>query len=51
MSVVFNFNDSLSDVAPLSPISLPVDAKRSEKSCLLMGVICVSSSFCIHDPD
>ena len=43
VSVVFDFNDSLNDVAPLSPMSLPVDAKRNEKSELLMDVICVSS--------
>ena len=28
MSVVFDFNDSLNDVAPVSPIQLPVSAKR-----------------------
>ena len=31
VSVVFDFNDSLNDVAPVSPISLPVDVKRKEK--------------------
>ena len=42
MSVVFDFNDSLSDVAPLSPILFPVDVKRNEKSELLMDVfLCV----------
>ena len=31
MSVVFDFNDSLNDVAPVSPILLPVDMKRQER--------------------
>ena len=38
VSVVFDFNASLNDVAPVSPISLPVDAMRMEKSELLMDV-------------
>ena len=45
VSVVFDFNDSLNDVAPLSPILLSVDVKRKEKSELLMDVFCVSSVF------
>ena len=28
VSVVFDFNDSLNDVVPVSPISLPVGVKR-----------------------
>ena len=32
VSVVFDFNDSLNDVAPVSPTLLPVDAMRNEKS-------------------
>ena len=35
MSVVFDFNASLNDVAPVSPILLPVDLMRIEKSGLL----------------
>ena len=31
VSVVFDFNDSLNDVAPVSPISLPVDVMINEK--------------------
>ena len=42
MSVVFSFNDSLNDVAPVSPMSLSDDVKRRKKSELLMDVICVS---------
>ena len=42
VSVVFDFNDSLNDVAPVSPILFSVDMKRNEKSELLMDVICVS---------
>ena len=32
MSVVFDFNDSLSDVAPVSPMMLSVDMMIMEKS-------------------
>ena len=32
MSVVFDFNDSLNDVAPVSPMPLSVDVKIMEKS-------------------
>ena len=42
MSVVFDFNDSLNDVAPVSPTSFSVDAKKKKKSELLMDAICVS---------
>ena len=42
VSVVFDFSDSLNDVAPLSPILLPFYAKRKEKSDLLIDVfLCV----------
>ena len=51
VSVVFDFNDSLNDVAPVSPILLPVDVMRMEKSELLMDVFCVSSFFCLHNSD
>ena len=51
MSVVFDFNTSLSDVAPVSPILSPVDAMRIEMSELLMDVFCVSSFFCLHHTD
>ena len=43
VSVVFDFNDSLNDVAPLSPVLLPVDVKKGKKSDLLMDVFGVSS--------
>ena len=51
VSVVFDFNDSLNDVAPVSLILLSVDAIRMEKSELLMDVFCVSSFFCLHHQD
>ena len=52
MSVVFDFNDSLNDVAPVYPISFSVDVKRKkEKSEFLMDVFCVSSFFCLHHSD
>ena len=41
VSVVFDFNASLNDVAPGFPILLTVDLMRMEKSELLMGAICV----------
>ena len=50
MSVVFDFNDSLSDVAPVSPMLLPVDVMRKEKSVLLTDVfLCVF--FYLHKLD
>ena len=51
MSVVFDFNASLNDAAPVYPILLPVDVMRNEKSELLMDVICEFSFFCLHIPD
>ena len=51
MSVVFDFSDSLNDVAPVSPIMFPVDVMRKGKSELLVDVFCVSSFFCLHSPD
>ena len=48
VSVVFDFNASPNDVAPVSPILLSVDVMRIEKSDLLMDVFCVSSFFCFH---
>ena len=41
MSVVFDFNASLSDFAPVSSIMLPVYLMRMEKSGLLMDAFCV----------
>ena len=43
MSVVFDFNASLTDVTPVSPMLLPVDVIRMEKSELLMDFFCLSS--------
>ena len=43
VSVVFDFNATLNDVAPLSPISFTVYLISIEKSGLLMDVICVVS--------
>ena len=50
VSSVFDFSDSLNDVAPSSPMLLSVVAMRKEKSELLMDVFCVSS-FSLHHPD
>ena len=41
MSVVFDFNNSLNDVAPVSLIQFAVEVMRMEKSELLMDVFCV----------
>ena len=51
VSVLFDFNASLNDVAPVYPISLAVDMKRMKKSELLMDAICVSSFFCLYYSD
>ena len=51
VSVVFDFNASLNDVTPVSPMKLSVDDMRMEKSELLMDVFCVSSFFCLHSSD
>ena len=51
VSVAFDFSASLNDVAPVSPMLLPVFVKRKEKSELLMDVFCVSSFFCLHNSD
>ena len=38
---MFDFNASLNDVAPVSPMLLSVDVKRNEKSELFLDDICV----------
>ena len=37
---MFDFNASLIEIAPASPIEFPVDLVKMEKSELLMDVIC-----------
>ena len=44
---MFDFNDSLNDVVPVSPISLPAHENRNEKSELLIDVFYVFSFFCL----
>ncbi len=46
VSVVFDFNASLNDFAPVSPILFTVDLKRIEKSGLLMDAICECFFLC-----
>ena len=41
MSVLFDFNASLDDAAPVNPMLLSVDLMRMRKSGLLMNAICV----------
>ena len=50
VSVVFDFNASLNDVAPVTPILLPVDCIRIVKSELIIDVICVLY-LCLHFPN
>ena len=50
VSVVFDFNVSLNDVAPLSPMWLSVDLMKMEKSGLLMDAI-FTCFFCVHFPE
>ena len=46
---MFDFNDSLNDVAPLSPILLPVDVKRNEKEWIVDGChLCLSFVFTLQ---
>ena len=45
MSVVFDFNNSFNDFAPVSPMLLSGYVMRKEKSEWLMDVFCVSSFF------
>ena len=51
VSVVLDFSASLNDDAPVSPILLSVDVTRKEKSSLFVNGFCVSSVFCLHNPD
>ena len=51
VSVVFNFNASLNDVVPMSPMWLSIVVMIMEKSDLLMDVFCVSSFFGFHSSD
>ena len=51
VSVVFDFSASLNDVAPLSPMLLPVYVNRKEKGQMLINFFCVSSFFCLHYTD
>ena len=41
MSVVFDFNTSLNDVAPVSLISLPVDVMKRDMCNFLIDIFCV----------
>ena len=43
VSALFDFNASLNDVAPVSPILLPVSFMVMKKSGLLIDAICVVS--------
>ena len=51
VSVVFDFNASLNDSAPVPSILFPVYVKRMEKNELLMDFFCVPSFFRLHSPD
>ena len=46
---MFDFNDSLNDVIPVSPILLPGVVRRNGKSDLMTDAFCVSSFFSLHN--
>ena len=50
MSVVFDFNASLNDVAPLSLILLPVDLMRMEMCGLFKCIVYVLCFFFVFTP-
>ena len=50
VSVVFDFNASLTDVTPVSPILFPVDLIRMEELIVDGFHLCVVS-FCVHLSD
>ena len=50
-SVVFDFNASLNDAAPVPPITFAVYEERNEKSELLIDAMNLSSFFCLHYRD
>ena len=47
-SVVFDFNASLNDVAPVSPILLPVDFYENEKEWIVDGCCLCVVSLCLQ---
>ena len=47
MIVVFDFNASLNDVVPVSPMLFPVNLMKMEKSGLLMDNFCVLFLLCL----
>ena len=49
VSVVFDFNASLNDVAPLSPILFSIDWKRNKKVGWWMPFVCCFC--CLHHSD
>ena len=50
VSVVFDFNASLNDVAPLSSMLLPFDLMRMERvDCWWISFVCCF--FCFHNTD
>ena len=42
-SVVFDFNASLNDAAPVAPILFSVDLMKMEKGCIVDQYFCVDS--------
>ena len=51
VSVVFDFNASLSDALPVSPMLLPVDLMRNEKEWIVYGCHLCVVSFMLHYQD
>ena len=50
-SAVFDFNASLNDVAPVSPMLLPVDLMRIESYSQIDIVFVCCIFLCVHDSD
>ena len=51
VSVVFVFNASLNDNAPVSPMLFPVDLMRMKKECIVYGCHLCVVSFCVNSSD
>ena len=48
VSVVFDFNASLNDAVPVSPMLLSVDLMRTKKRAVCLWVSFVCCFFCLH---
>ena len=51
VSVVFDFNASLNDIAPISPMLLSVCFYENEKEWIIDGCHLCAVSFCVYNSD